>query len=134
MDRRGFLGCGALAGAGALAVGKDSIAGGPGQGSEATADAHGGPGGAIATPVEVPPFELDEVTLTELQKQMADGKRSSRQITEAYLGRIAALDRRGPELRSVIETNPEALEIAAALDASARPRARAGRSTASRCC
>ena len=73
--------------------------------------------GRSAAPISVPAFELDEVTVAELQKQMAAGQRSSRQITEAYLGRIAALDRQGPELRSVIETNPEALEIAAALDA-----------------
>ena len=68
---------------------------------------------ATKAPADVPAFELDEVTLAELQKQMA--RRASaarRQITEAYLGRIAALDRQGPELRSVIETNPEALEIA----------------------
>ena len=34
-----------------------------------------------------------------------------------YLERIAALDRQGPELRSIIELNPDALQIAAALDA-----------------
>jgi amidase len=104
MDRRGFLGCGALAGAGALAGGSE----------------------AGALPVEVPAFELDEVTLAGLQQRMAAGERSSRQITEAYLARIAALDRRGPELRSVIETNPEALEIASGLDAERRAKGARG--------
>jgi len=103
MDRRGFIGCGALAGLGALAN------------SEAGASANAAASPAPA--VNVPPFELDEVTVAELQKQMAGGQRSSKQITQAYLQRIAELDRKGPELRSVIETNPEALEIAAALDA-----------------
>ncbi len=71
--------------------------------------------GAAATP-EVPEFELDEVTIAELERQMADGERTSREITALYLDRIAALDRQGPTLRSVIETNPDALEIAGELD------------------
>ncbi len=65
---------------------------------------------------EVTSFELDEVTVAELQRAMATGERSSRSITELYLGRIEALDRSGPDLRSIIETNPEALEIADQLD------------------
>src|SRR6185503_3891140 len=112
MDRRGFIGCGALAGLGAIA-GTEAKAG-----EAATPGAHnaGGPPRETAA-AAVPPFELDEVTVDELQRQMAAGQRSSQQITQAYLQRIAELDRKGPELRSVIETNPEALEIAAALDA-----------------
>jgi amidase len=47
---------------------------------------------------------------------MASGEESSRSLTEKYLARIAALDRRGPELRSVLETNPDALAIAETLD------------------
>jgi amidase len=70
-----------------------------------------------AEPVVVPPFELDEVTVADLQKRMASGETSARRLAEAYLGRVAALDRQGPELRSVIEANPEALAIADALDA-----------------
>ena len=44
------------------------------------------------------------------------GNGTARSITELYLERIAALDGRGPELRSVIETNPDALDIADQLD------------------
>ncbi len=62
------------------------------------------------------PFELEEVTIAELADQMAAGERSSVEITQLYLDRIAALDRDGPRLRSIIETNPEALEIARQLD------------------
>ena len=47
---------------------------------------------------------------------MASGERTARSVTEAYLARIAAIDRQGPTLRSVIETNPDALDIADALD------------------
>jgi amidase len=39
------------------------------------------------------------------------------QTSRHYLQRIAALDRQGPALRSIIELNPEALQIAATLDA-----------------
>jgi amidase len=51
---------------------------------------------------------------------MAAGALSSRVLVEAYLSRIAALDRQGPQLRSVIEPNPDALSIADALDAERR--------------
>ena len=71
--------------------------------------------GAAPTPV-VGGFELEEVTIAELGRQMAEGERTSREITELYLDRIEALDRQGPTLRSVIETNPDALGIAGELD------------------
>ncbi len=61
-------------------------------------------------------FELEEATIAELGRQMAEGERTSAGITELYLGRLEALDRQGPTLRSVIETNPDALEIAEELD------------------
>src|SRR5437763_610552 len=48
---------------------------------------------------------------------MAWGKYTSRSITAAYLQRIEALDKKGPGLRSVLESNPDALAQAAALDA-----------------
>ncbi len=47
---------------------------------------------------------------------MKSGKWTARSITEAYLSRIEAVDRSGPSIRSVIETNPDALAIADALD------------------
>ena len=101
MERRSFLGCGALAGAAAI------VPGGP-------REAEAGP---EPKAFDVPPFELDETTVASLQKRMAAGELTSRRIVEAYLGRIAALDRQGPQLGSVLETNPEALAIADALDA-----------------
>lgn len=65
-------------------------------------------------------FELDEVTIAQLQDGMRSGKWSAVQLCERYLGRVADLDRRGPSLRSFIETNPQALDIARALDAERR--------------
>lgn len=67
-------------------------------------------------PVEVPAFDFDEITVGELQEGMKSGKYSAQSITEKYLERIAAVDKNGAKLNSVIETNPDALEIAEALD------------------
>ncbi len=69
--------------------------------------------GALAAP---PAFELEEATVADLQKRMTAGSLTARALTRAYLDRIAAIDKRGPALNSVIELNPDALSIAAALD------------------
>lgn len=60
--------------------------------------------------------ELEEVTIAELQERLGRGELTTSALTESYLRRIDAVDRDGPRLRSVIETNPDAPEIAAALD------------------
>jgi amidase len=59
---------------------------------------------------------LEEVSLAELQRGMQSGKYSARSIAEKYMERIEEIDRRGPAINSVIEINPEAIEIADALD------------------
>jgi amidase len=61
-------------------------------------------------------FELDELTIDDLQQAMQSGKYSARSLTEKYLARIQDIDKAGPRINSVIEVNPEALEIAEALD------------------
>jgi len=60
---------------------------------------------------------LDELGISDLQSQLTSGALTARQLTENYLARIEAIDRAGPALNSVIELNPDALDIAAALDA-----------------
>jgi len=70
-----------------------------------------------ADPVRPPQsFELDEATINDLQTGMASGKYTAQSLTQKYLDRIAEIDKNGPGINSVIETNPEALAIAAALD------------------
>ncbi|MFA6110686.1 MAG: amidase family protein, partial [Candidatus Latescibacterota bacterium] len=64
--------------------------------------------------------EVEERTLKELQASLTGGEVTAREMTEAYLDRIDRLDRNGPRLNAVIELNPEAPEIAAALDAERR--------------
>lgn len=61
-------------------------------------------------------FRWLEATVDQLREAMEAGDLTAEALTAAYLDRIEALDRNGPTLRSVIETNPEALEIAQALD------------------
>ena len=73
-----------------------------------------------------PAFELDEVTLPELQQGLQSGKYSSRSLVEKYTQRINDLDRRGPTLRAVIELNPDAESIAAALDRERKERGTRG--------
>ncbi len=58
---------------------------------------------------------------------MESGERTARSITELYPERIEGMDRRGPELRSFVETNPEALAIADALDTERRENGPRGR-------
>jgi amidase len=62
-------------------------------------------------------FELEEASIEELRASMASGSLTSRGLTEAYLQRIETAD---AALRSVLETNPDALEIADTLDAERR--------------
>jgi amidase len=58
-------------------------------------------------------FGLEEATIAELGSMLSEGKASARSLAEAYLERIEQLD---GSLDSVIEVNPEALDIADAMD------------------
>lgn len=59
---------------------------------------------------------MQEQSISEYQKKMTSGELSARQLTELFLEQIDSLDRNGPRLNSVIETNPDALTIASTLD------------------
>jgi len=59
---------------------------------------------------------LNEATITELQERMSSGKLTSEEITQKYLDRIEQVNMKGPELRAVIEVNPDALKIATEMD------------------
>jgi amidase len=59
---------------------------------------------------------LEEITVDELQKKMQSGEETAVSITNAYLKRIGEIDKSGPFLNSIIELNPDALQIAADLD------------------
>ena len=74
-------------------------------------------GGRRASLPELKRFELDELTIADLQAGITSGKFTARSLTQKYMARIEEIDRRGPAVNSVIELNPDALAIAA----SARP-------------
>ena len=61
-------------------------------------------------------FELDELTISDLQQGLQSGKYTSRELVEKYSDRISEIDKKGPALNSVIEMNPDAEKIATALD------------------
>ena len=67
-------------------------------------------------PTPPKPFELDGTSITELAAGMAQGKYTAHALVEKYLARIAEIDQQGPQLKSVLEVNPDALAIANGLD------------------
>jgi len=72
---------------------------------------------AAPAPIAPPPaFELDELTIAELQSGMTSGKYTAQSLAGKYLERIDEVDKRGPSINSVIEINPDALSIASDLD------------------
>lgn len=97
LDRRGFLKGTAALGAAALVT--------PVLGEQSS------------PPGSAKPFELDEVTIAQLQSAMTSGRTTAVAIARKYLQRIDEVDRRGPAINSVIEVNPDAEAIAAVLDA-----------------
>jgi amidase len=99
-NRRGFLGYAALVGVAAVSGGRALRFSGPGTSFDRGL-------GAV---------ELDEATVAELQADMQAGRLTARQLVENYLDRIKRLDGEGPQLHSIIETNPDALSVADELD------------------
>ena len=125
VDRRAFLRYGALAGTGlalpsAPASARSTIEHEPRGGDSPLLPADQG-------------FELDELTIADLQQKMTSGEETAASLAQKYLARIEALDRQGPSLHALLETNPEALAIADALDAERRPARFEGPSTAFPC-
>src|SRR6266852_663401 len=62
------------------------------------------------------PTQHNEATVAQLQAEMASGKLTSVELTKEYIARIIALDQNGPGVNSVIELNPDALEMAHTAD------------------
>src|SRR5262245_37012442 len=62
-------------------------------------------------------FDLNSATIPDLQHRMDHGRLTSVRLTDAYLDRIATVDRK---IHSVVSVNPRALAEAAASDARRR--------------
>jgi amidase len=106
MQRRNFLKAGSIAGLtlGTLATVSCNIT---------PAEKKKGEDGSGMQPDD---FALNEVTIDALQQKMQRKEYTARSIAELYLKRIDAIDKNGPKLNSVIELNPDALDIADAMD------------------
>lgn len=72
---------------------------------EATLDSH-----------DTSEFELDEETISSLQKKLTSGKYTSQNLVELYLKRIENIDNNGFKLNAIIEINPDAVSIAKEMD------------------
>src|SRR5437879_10871896 len=75
---------------------------------------------ALAQAPAPPRFDLEELTIADLQQRMQAGLDTARSIAEKYIARIETVDRAGAALHSVLEVNPDALPIADRLDAERR--------------
>ena len=77
---------------------------------------------ARSAPAQAPQtaFDVMEKTIPQLQDAMAMGTITSRALVEIYLARIAAYDKQGPALNTMVALNPQALKVAEALDAERR--------------
>jgi amidase len=71
---------------------------------------------AVLTACGGPPDNFEETSIAELHDRMHRGELTSERLVGWYLDRIAAIDRSGPALNSIIELNPDALLTARALD------------------
>ncbi len=70
--------------------------------------------------VSAKPVDFDQATVAELNAAFDAGTLTAEKLVEMCLERIAAYDRQGPKLHAVISLNPNALEIARALDTERR--------------
>ena len=110
MNRRGFLGRTAVAGAGLIAMPGCTVE------TRERAQQRTQKRTDSTTASTVSAFRYDDVSVADLQKQMTAGSLTSVALTEAYLARMDEIDSAGPMLRSVIERNPDAKSIARAMD------------------
>ena len=59
---------------------------------------------------------IEELTIRQLQKGYKEGKYTVKDVVKVYLNRISEIDKNGPMLNSIIEINPDALNIAEELE------------------
>jgi amidase len=59
---------------------------------------------------------IEELTIGQLQQGYKEGKYTITEVVNTYLDRIIEIDKNGPQLNSIIEINPDAIQIAEALD------------------
>jgi amidase len=95
---------------------RSSVIGGVGLATVRAVNTQASPVNNTTAPVPPPAFELDEMTIAELQNGMAAGRFTAHSLARKYLDRIDDIDKHGPAINSIIELNPDALAIASELD------------------
>ena len=66
--------------------------------------------------IEKNEFQLEEITIDQLQQAYQNEEYTIREVVQLYIDRIESVDNNGPALNSVIQINPEAIQIAEQLD------------------
>jgi amidase len=110
-DRRTFLQTALLSGAAASLTPLC-----PALGAARDVSSPGVPQTSAPESAPVKAFELDEITIAELQDGMKSGKYTAASLAEKYTARSHGIDKQGPAINSVIELNPDAGSIADSLD------------------
>ena len=72
-------------------------------------------GDTLASTVEAATFPIEKTTIVQLQAAYRAGKTTAREVTQAYLDRIASYDKRGPYLNALITVNADAAKLDATL-------------------
>ena len=65
---------------------------------------------------EITKFKFEEQDIAQIQQGYSDGSFTIKEVVQAYLDRIEEIDKNGPGLNSIIQINPDALQIAEELD------------------
>src|SRR5436853_377914 len=63
-----------------------------------------------------PASSIEEITNAQIQSMFAAGTLTAKSLVNSYLSRITALDQNGPQLNSILQVNPDALNIAGQID------------------
>lgn len=61
-------------------------------------------------------LQVEEQGIVQIEQGYQDGRFTVKEVVQAYLDRIAMLDKAGPVLNSIISINPDAIQIAEELD------------------
>ena len=75
---------------------------------------------AAQQPASAAPFQVQEASVASIEAALAAHQVTCHALVDAYLKRIDAYDKQGPDINAIIEINPNALAEADALDAKQR--------------
>ncbi len=80
--------------------------------------------GLIAAPLRAATFNLETASIADIQAAVDAGALTYEKLVTLCLARVAAYDKQGPAINTVITLNPKAIETARALDAEFKAKGR----------